>query len=111
MSKAKSNVTVSLFRPLQKGDATVYSITLTEPSVGELRGLKLSDILQMDVTAHMTLWSRINAEGLSVHELNELSVADLTQLSSKTMLFFVSPLQAAQIKESLTGAEQEPTVN
>ncbi len=107
MSQVRSKVTVNLVRPLQNGTATISSITLTEPTVGHLRGLKLSDVLQMDINSHLTLWSRINAEGLSASQLSDLSMVDVTVLSSKTMLFFVSAQQAAQIEESL---EKEPTV-
>jgi Phage tail assembly chaperone proteins, E, or 41 or 14 len=108
MSQVRTKVTVNLARPIENGDTKVTSITLNEPSVGQLRGLKLSDVLQMDVNSHILLWSRINAEGLTASQLGELCMADVTALSSKTMLFFVSPQQAAQIEESL---EKDPTVN
>jgi Phage tail assembly chaperone proteins, E, or 41 or 14/Phage P2 GpE len=99
-------VTHHLVRPLTRGETTITSLTLREPDVGALRGLKLTDVLTMDVGAIITLLSRINVDGVSASDLNGLSAADITMLASKTMLFMVSADQAAQIKDAMEIGEE-----
>lgn len=102
-------ITHELTRPLSRGDSFITILTLREPDVGALRGLKLTEVLQMDVGAIITLVSRINLDGVSASELNGLSAVDITMLASKTMLFMVSPEQAGQIKEAME--IDEPALN
>lgn len=42
---------ITLETPLQRGEQTINDITLRKPSAGELRGLSLVSLLQMEVTA------------------------------------------------------------
>ena len=58
---------------------------------GELRGLKLTDVLQMDVTAMITLLPRITSPAILPDEAASLDPVDLMALSAKVVGFFMSP--------------------
>lgn len=73
--------------PLTRGSDTLSDITIRKPMVGELRGLKLTELLQMDIATCEKLLPRIT-------EMTELDVArldpyDLTAIMEKVAGFFV----------------------
>lgn len=43
--------TVTLDNPIQRGEQTISDIVVRKPMAGQLRGLNMTDILQMDVNA------------------------------------------------------------
>ncbi|WP_241086845.1 phage tail assembly protein [Candidatus Vondammii sp. HM_W22] len=57
---------------------------------GELRGIKLLDIMQMDVSAYVPLLPRITTPMLSESQINNLDPADLIQVMTGVQSFFVS---------------------
>jgi len=75
--------TVTLSRPL--GELAV--VELREPKAGELRGLKLADVVQLDTTAMVTLIPRIS--NLTARDVENLGAADLTKVMTETLGFFV----------------------
>jgi hypothetical protein len=88
---------VTLLKPLKREDDEVKCLTLREPNGGDLRGLKLTDVLQMDVTAMTKLLSRVTSPALAPDEVGQLSPADLLSLSGAVVSFFVSPAQLADL--------------
>lgn len=78
---------VTLDTPLKIGDALVDSISLRRPTAGEMRGLKLLDICQMEVGAICTLVSRIGTPALTSADLSALDPADLLTLSTEVTDF------------------------
>lgn len=91
--------TVTLDTPIQRGDTTIASITLRRPKAGELRGVALTDLLQLDVTALQTVLPRISAPMLLKQDVAELDPADLVQLGTKVAAFL---LPKATLAESRT---------
>jgi hypothetical protein len=87
--------TVTLSAPLQAGETTITEVVLHRPTVGHLRGCKLQDILQLDVSAHAVLWSRIAPE-LTPALIDQLDPADLAALAGATVLFFATPQQLSR---------------
>lgn len=75
--------TVALSRPLEN----VSIVEIREPKAGELRGLKMADLVQLDVGAMVTLLPRIS--NLSARDMENLSTSDLTKLFTETLGFFV----------------------
>jgi hypothetical protein len=84
---------VTLLKPLKRGDEDLKSLTLREPNGGDLRGLKLTDVLQMDVTAMTKLLPRVTNPALAPDEVGQLSPADLLSLAGAVVSFFVNPAQ------------------
>lgn len=85
--------TITLDSPIQRGDQAITAITLRKPMAGELRGVNLMAIMQMDVSAAITLLPRITAPSLTTQEVECMDPADLLQLTS-TVTGFLLPKSA-----------------
>lgn len=96
---APDTVTVALDAPIQRGDESIASVVLRRPRAGELRGLNLTQVLQMQVDALLQLLPRITQPTLLKHELEAMNVADLIQLGSEATSFFLTRAQAASLPE------------
>lgn len=51
---------VTLQTPVKRKDDQIKKVTLRQPSAGELRGLSLARLMQMDVSAIITVVPRIS---------------------------------------------------
>jgi hypothetical protein len=81
--------TIKLHAPLKSGEKEITEIELRKPMAGELRGVKLLDVMMMDVSATATLLPRISTPALTDHMINQLDPADLLSLASEVQGFFV----------------------
>lgn len=88
--------TVTLTEPVQRGDTTIASVTLREPRAGDMRGLKLTDVLQMDFATMRRLIPRISEPGLAPDELDALPGGDFVTLSGTVVGFFFSEEMQAE---------------
>ena len=79
---------VTLDFPLKRGDTEVTAITLRKPLAGQLRGVKLVELLNLDVGSVQMVLPRISTPTLLPHEVAQLDPADLTELSIKVAGFF-----------------------
>ncbi len=91
--------TITLDTPIVRGDQQVTSVTLRKPMAGELRGVSLMALMQMDVTAAITLLPRITAPSLTTQEIERMDPADLLQLTS-TVTGFLLPKSATTASPS-----------
>lgn len=93
---------VALEVPIQRGSQTITHVQLRRPKAGELRGLSLSQLLQLDASAVMTLLPRITTPTLVKHEVENLDPVDLVNLSQEVVDFLVSAktLEAARAKQA-----------
>lgn len=82
--------TVTLDTPIQRGSQTVTHVTLRRPLSGELRGLSLASLLQLDVAQLQMLLPRITAPLLTRAEIDQLDPADLVQLGVEVTGFFLT---------------------
>lgn len=80
---------VILDTPIKRGDSEITSIELRKPVSGELRGLSLTDLLQMDVNAMHRVLPRISIPSITEAEAAALDPADLLQLSAKVASFLL----------------------
>lgn len=69
--------TVTLDQPIQRPGQTISVITLRKPSAGELRGLSLLAVLNMDVDALATLLPRISSPTIHKAEALAMDPADI----------------------------------
>lgn len=75
---SKTSEPIVLEQPIQRGEkTTITEITLRKPAAGELRGLKLTDLLNGDVNATIRLVPRISQPTLTEQEASALDIADL----------------------------------
>ncbi|MNZ36040.1 phage tail assembly protein [Pseudomonas sp. p106] len=78
---------VELDTPVKRGESTLSTITLRKPSSGELRGIQLADLLQMDVGALIKLVPRISP--LTEAEVRAMDPADLVAVGVKVTGFLL----------------------
>jgi len=80
--------TVTLDEPIQRGDETITAITLRKPNAGELRGVALVELAQLDVSALHKVLPRITAPTLTEADISKLCLADLLALGAEIAGFF-----------------------
>ncbi|CCH13810.1 phage-related tail protein [Stenotrophomonas maltophilia D457] len=85
--------TVTLDYPIQRGEQVIATIKLRKPNAGELRGIKLVDLLQIDVSAVAALLPRITEPTLTAADVNKLDPADLVAIGTLVAGFFVPKAQ------------------
>ncbi|MCD8558380.1 MAG: phage tail assembly protein [Shewanella xiamenensis] len=88
MSEA-THKTVTLDNPITRGKEVISEIQLRKPKTGELRGLNVVDILNMDVNAVSNLLPRITSPLLTKEEVQELAAEDFVQLAGEVTSFLI----------------------
>lgn len=90
---------ITLDTPLQRGEQSIDEITLRKPSAGELRGVALTDLLQMNVSALTKILPRLSTPTLTEQDIARLDPADLVQMGIAVTDFL------------LTKANKEPSLS
>lgn len=85
--------TITLDYPIQRGEQVIAAIKLRKPNAGELRGIKLVELLQIDVSAVAALLPRITEPTLTAADVNKLDPADLVAIGTLAAGFFVPKAQ------------------
>lgn len=98
MSKPTYSQPITLEEPIQRGETSITEISLRKPAAGELRGLKLADLLTGDVNAVIRLVPRISNPSLTEQEVAALDVVDLTACADEVVVFLQT-----------RGSKQEPS--
>ncbi len=93
---APTSKTITLDTPIKRGDQSITAVTLRKPSSGELRGLNLTDLLQMDVNSLKKVLPRITSPILTEQDIDSLDPADLVDLGSSIALFLVKKANQEQ---------------
>lgn len=79
---------VDLDEPITRGEQTIDQVTLRKPRSGELRGVALMDIAQLDVVALQRVLPRISQPTLTEADVANLAPADLLALGAELAGFF-----------------------
>lgn len=87
-AKAATNEII-LDYPLQRGETTIKTITLRRPSSGSLRGLSLSDLLNMETNALTKVIPRISTPSLTEQEVGMLDPSDLVAIGAEIAGFLL----------------------
>lgn len=94
-------MTLKLTTPIKRGEETIETVWLTPPTAGVMRGLKLLDVAQMEVTAISTLLARITNPALLPAEIAAMAPADFMALATEVVGFFV-PAEQMEAARQLT---------
>lgn len=87
---ARKSVPVPLQTPiLRKGGDTITELQLMKPRTGDLRGLLLTELLQMKADAVAAILPRITVPTILKHEVDELDPADLVSCAVEVATFLV----------------------
>ncbi len=81
--------TVILDTPIRRGTTIIDSITLRKPNSGELRGVSLAELLNMDVNSLVKVVPRISSPSLTAVEVTSMDPADLFALGTKVSGFLL----------------------
>ena len=81
--------TTTLDTPIKRGEQEITEITLRKPASGELRGVNLTDLIQLDVTALARVLPRISAPTLTEQDVNRMDPADLFKLGTQVAGFLL----------------------
>ncbi len=79
--------TVTLDTPILRGKSVIERITLRKPQSGELRGVHLVDLLNMDVATLFKILPRISSPTITAPEAAALDPADLLACAAKLPVF------------------------
>lgn len=88
--------TITLDTPIKRGETEITSVVLRKPAAGELRGVTLTDLLQMDVAALSRVLPRITSPTLTEADVNGMDPADLTQMGSAVAGFLLPKAALAE---------------
>ncbi len=88
--------TVTLDTPIQRGEQQITEVVLRKPAAGELRGIALTDLLQLDVVALSTVLPRISSPALTSADIAKLDPADLVQLGGEVAGFLLPKAARAE---------------
>ncbi|WEJ70345.1 phage tail assembly protein [Pseudomonas sp. PSE14] len=86
---------VVLDTPLKRGTSQIDRLTLRKPAAGELRGLQMASLLQMDVASTMKLLPRISSPGITEPEAAAMDPADLQACAAKICGFLLQKREKA----------------
>jgi len=84
--------TVTLTQPVKRGDNEITQVTITDEikQAGSLRGLKLVNVMNMDVDSITTLLTRVTSPRLKLAEINEMDTRDFVSLA-EALVPFLTP--------------------
>lgn len=88
--------TIELDEPIQRGKTTISELQIRKPKAGELRGVSLLDVAQMDVLALRKVLPRITTPTLTDIEIGNMDPADILQCGVAVAGFLVTKKQKAQ---------------
>lgn len=80
---------VTLDMPIIRGKTLIDSITLRKPQAGELRGVHLVELLNMDVATLIKILPRISNPSITAPEAAGMDPADLLACGSKISGFLL----------------------
>ncbi|HWX66050.1 MAG TPA: phage tail assembly protein [Rhodanobacter sp.] len=81
--------TVTLDSPIARGDQLIASLHLRRPKAGELRGVSLVELTQMEVGAIAKVLPRICDPFLTADDINKLEAPDLLKIGTEIALFLL----------------------
>ncbi|MDB5725471.1 MAG: phage-related tail protein [Novosphingobium sp.] len=81
---------VTLDHPIKRGDDLIEKLQLRKPGAGELRGLSLIRVAQMEVDDLRKLLPRITIPVLTDHEVGLIESEDLMAIASELSDFLLT---------------------
>jgi len=80
---------VTLDTPIERGTTTIAEVSLRKPMSGELRGVALTDLLNLEVNALRKVLPRITTPMLTDIEVGRMDPADLVELGTTVAGFLL----------------------
>ena len=80
---------ITLTHGVKIGNELVNDFEIRKPKAGELRGLKIFELVSMDVEALMVLLPRITSPAITRAQIYELDPSDILKFGSTVSNFFI----------------------
>lgn len=84
---ARKSVTVTLMNPIFRAGQTITEVQILKPSVGDLRGLMLVEVMNMKTDALAKILPRITAPTLMEPEIYQMDISDLILMATEIGYF------------------------
>ncbi len=78
-----SKTVVELEQPIIQGETKITQLTLRKPTAGELRGIKLIQIMELIPDAFFQLIPRICTPTVTIGQLHTIDATDLLEIMAK----------------------------
>ncbi|MDA7086513.1 phage tail assembly protein [Pseudomonas sp. SA3-5] len=82
--------------PIVRGTTSIDTITVRKPMAGELRGVALVELMNLEVNALRKVLPRITSPALTDIEVGRMDPADLVDLGSKVASFLLKKSAKAE---------------
>ncbi|RSU73158.1 phage tail assembly protein [Sphingomonas sp. S-NIH.Pt3_0716] len=97
-------VVIKLVEPIiREGGTNVDTLTLRKPNAGELRGLKVPEVVNGDVNTVIALLPRIASPVISQDEAETLNLEDFGEITGAIYGFFMNREAKAKIAQMMGG--------
>lgn len=83
-----NDATITLNVPLKTGDKAITHFDLRKPCAGELRGVKLFDLMQGDTGAYIEVLPRVTNPALTKTQAASLDLSDILQIMEQVGAWF-----------------------
>lgn len=93
---AQDPYTVTLETPIVRGTQKIEAVTLRKPQAGELRGISLSALLNVQTEAVLAVLPRITSPTLHAQELAKIDPADLVEMGGIVVDFLLKKERKAE---------------
>lgn len=80
---------VELDEPIVRGETQITTLSIRKPRAGELRGLSLGNLAEMDVTTLTRLLPRVTTPSITEAEAAALDLADLASCGQAVSAFLL----------------------
>lgn len=101
----KTERVIFLDEPIKRGEQSINQITIRKPMAGELRGVSLVDLANVNVAALQIVLPRITAPTLTAHEVGRLDPADLLDIGAEVAAFLVKKADRLAVTPSVSPNE------
>ncbi len=90
---------VHLDTPITRGETQITELTLRKPKAGELRGISISDMFNMDTGAVLKLIPRVTSPSLTQAEAEGLELSDFSKIAIRITAFLLPKTEQDQAVE------------
>lgn len=85
----KTSAVVELDEPIKRGETEITRVTVRKPKSGELRGVRLQVLMEMDVISMTEVLPRITDPSLTKPEIGAMTPGDLLNMSIEVVNFLL----------------------
>ncbi|KAA9181544.1 phage tail assembly protein [Delftia tsuruhatensis] len=82
-------VTVTLETPIKREGGDLAKIQIIKPQTGDLRGVSLVELMQMNTDAIVKVLPRVSHPSIVPHEVKDMDITDVLQVGTELVNFLL----------------------